>query len=123
MALYIAESHYHTVLHGTHDCDGIVGQGGGKEKIYLHVIPITDAEIAKMGPRIDEHGNKEHDRLALPDQEDWWIAIDGEKFWPGTLNPKVRSKCSYDGSTAARPSPLTDAEIAELRRVKAKLPL
>ncbi|NUP08949.1 MAG: hypothetical protein HOW73_23110 [Polyangiaceae bacterium] len=122
MALYVAESYNYTIEHGGHVSMGVVGAGGGSEKIYLHVIPITDAEIAKLRARVDESGNKQHDRLALPDREDWWVAVDGEKTWPGSLSPKVRSKSSFDGSSAARPAALSEAELTELRRLKVKLP-
>lgn len=118
MAQYIAESYNYTLEHGGHDSQGVLGTGPGSEKIYLHVIPIADTELGLLRARIDDDGNKQHDRLALPDRYDWWIAVDGEKTWPGSISPRVRSKCSFDGSSAARPTPLADAELAELRRLK-----
>ncbi len=89
MAYYLVESYHHVVDHKTATRGALgehVSRGSGaaksSEKIYLHVIEIADAEIAKLGPRVDEDGNKQHDRLALPRNEDWWVAVEGEHAWP-----------------------------------------
>jgi len=98
---------------------GVVGTGGGSEKIYLHVVPIDEAELKQLRVRIDEDDNKQHDRLALPGRYDWWLAVEGEKRWPGT---RISSKCALDENGAPRPLALTAAELSELERVKASLP-
>jgi hypothetical protein len=122
MPLYVVESYNKTIEHGGHEPYGVTGIGGGSERVYLYVISVTDAELARLRPRVDEDGNKQHDRLALPDRFDWWIAIDGEKVWPGTVSPKIRSRCSLDENGVPTPVPLDAEERAQLERLKAKLP-
>lgn len=122
MALYIAESYEWQVIHGGRTSQGVVGDGGGSEKIYLHVIEVSDAEVAQLGPRVDEHGNKESDRLALPRNEEWWIAVEGDKAWPKTVRPKLASRCALDAAGVPRPAPLGEADLATLRKLKADLP-
>ncbi|MBI4705732.1 MAG: hypothetical protein HY744_31960 [Deltaproteobacteria bacterium] len=115
MARYIAESYDYLVDDGVRRSEGVVGKHAGSEKLYLHVLEVADAEIAKLGPRVDEHGNKQHDRLALPRSEDWWIAVEGEATWPGTLRPPMRSQCRLVGGRPV-PVPLTEVDLALLRK-------
>lgn len=122
MGLYVVESYLKTIEHGGHDPYGVIGSGGSRETIYLYVIEISDAEVKRLRPRVDENGNKQHDRLALPDREDWWIAVEGEKVWPSTVSPRITSKCAVDEHGVPHPRPLSQSEIAQLERVKAKLP-
>ena len=87
----------------------------------MHVLEVSDADIARLRPREDEHGNKEHDRLALPSNEEWWIAVAGEKVWPKTFRPKVVSHCVVEGGRT-KPQPVSEEELAALRKVGASLP-
>src|SRR3954468_22839232 len=93
MAFYIVESYEFSVDHGGRDSKGAIGEYKGSEKIYLHVLPVTDAELGKLKPRVDDNGNVEHARLALPGNDVWWIAVDGEVFWPKLVRPRLRSTC------------------------------
>lgn len=122
MPLFVVESNLYTLEQGGHDSVGVVGTGGGSEKIYLHVVPISEAESRELAVRVDEDGNRQHDRLALPNRYDWWIAVDGEKRWPGTLSPRITSRCPPDAAGVPAPAPLSAAELGELARVKASLP-
>jgi hypothetical protein len=70
MPLFVVESFLSTLEQAGHDSRGVVGAGPGSEKIYLHVVSISDAELKALAVRVDEHGNKQHDRLSLPDRED-----------------------------------------------------
>lgn len=121
MALYVVESYDYSVFHAGRYSDGVVGKGGGSEKIYLHVLDISDADIGKLVAREDEHGNKQSDRRALPMNEEWWIAVEGDKAWPKTVRPKVVSRCVLDDDVP-RPAPLGEEELAALRKVGASLP-
>ena len=121
MALYIAESYEWQVLHDGRMSDGAVGVGHGSEKIYLHVIEISAADLARLGPREDEHGNKQHDRLALPMNDEWWLAVDGDKAWPKTTRPKVVSHCKLDGGMP-KAVPLSEEEAAVLVELGVTLP-
>ena len=74
---YLAESYEYAVDHGGRSSEGVVGDKLSpliREKIYLHVLPLSDAEIAKLVPRLDEDGNKQHGRLAPPGEESFCIA-------------------------------------------------
>jgi hypothetical protein len=122
MALYLAESYEWQVLHDGRMSQGVVGEGGSSERIYLHVIEVSDADAARLGPRVDENGNRESDRLALPRNEEWWIAVEGDKVWPKTVRPKLTSRCAIDASGAPKPQPLSEAERDVLRKLKAPLP-
>ena len=121
MSVYVVESYDYSILHAGSYSDGVVGQGGGSEKIYLHAIAIDDGDIAKLKARVDENGNKEHDRLALPRSEEWWLAVDGDKAWPKTTRPKVVSRCTLDDAGVPRPRPLDDDELAALRKLGVSL--
>src|SRR5512141_1700806 len=105
MALYLTESHQFSVDHGARASQGVIGEYKGKEKIYLHVLEVTDAEIAKLAVRVDEDGNEQHDRLALPGVEEWWFAVEGEAAWPGVYRPRLTSRCE-NVATKPRPVPL-----------------
>ncbi|MBW2527635.1 MAG: hypothetical protein JRI23_25865 [Deltaproteobacteria bacterium] len=120
MATYVVESYDYQVLHGGRMTDGAVGTGGSSEKIYLHLLELSDAEIAQLEPREDEHGNKQHDRLALPRNEEWWIAVEGEKVWPKTIRPKVVSRCDL-ATGAPVPKPVTDEEREALKKAGVEL--
>lgn len=117
MARYVVESTFFEVHHGAQRSKGVVGVGGGKEKIYLHVLELSDAEVAKLGPRVNEDGNRESDRRALPGNEEWWIAFDGERSWPGIVRPKVRSRCDLDASGAPTPHALDADEFDALAKI------
>lgn len=120
MPLYVVESYFHHIAEpGVKTTTGAVGQGGGSEKVYLHVMELDERTVASLAPRVDEHGNKQHDRLARPGDEDLWIAVEGEKVWPGTVRPKVVSRCTLPEGGKPVPRPITDEELAELRRVRA----
>ena len=121
VASYIVESYDYQVLHDGRTTDGVVGEGPGAEKIYLHVIAISDADIATLSPREDEHGNRQHDRLALPRNEEWWIAVDGERRWPRIPRPRIVSRCSLDGGVP-KPAPVTEEEAVALRKQGVELP-
>lgn len=112
---YVAESTSYAVEHGGRDSKGVVGDYKGREKIYLHVLPITDAEIQKLKPRVDEDGNVDHTRLALPGNEEWWIAVEGEAAWPKLVRPRVVSRCD---NIAVKPSPvpISDDDLERLRK-------
>lgn len=116
MARYLVESHEHTVEHGSQRTTGVLGEGPGSEKIYLHVLELTDAELAKLAFRVDDNGNRESHRLALPRNEEWWIAVEGEKAWPKIPRPKMVSRCGSDASGAPRPVALGDDDLARLKK-------
>lgn len=115
MSYYVAESTMYSVEHGGRDSKGVVADYKGREKIYLHVLPLTDAEIQKLKPRVDENGNTEHARLALPGVEEWWIAVEGEAAWPNIYRPRVVSRCENVGQKP-RPAALSDEDLARLRK-------
>jgi hypothetical protein len=115
MTWYLAESHDHAVEHGGRHSEGVVADVKGSEKIYLHVLALTDEEIARLAPRVDEHGNREHARLALPRDEAWWIAVEGEAFWPKLHRPRLSSRCAEQGGSY-RPVPLSEEDLRRLRQ-------
>jgi len=122
MAKYLVESYDWQILHGGHMSDGALGQGGGSEKIYLHVVEISDGESKQLVPRVDDNGNRQSDRLALPRNEEWWIAVDGDKVWPKTYNPKLTSGCEMGTDGIPRARPLSDEALATLAKLGVKLP-
>ena len=122
MPKYVVESYEWQVLHDGVMSDGVVGQGGAPESIYLHVLELPEETMQKLVPRVDVHGNRESDRLALPRNEEWWIPIEGRKSWPKTVNPKVTAGCRMGEDGIPRAQPLTDAQIAKLKKAGAKLP-
>lgn len=119
MAYYVVESHDFAVDHGGRSSQGVVGEYKGKEKIYLHVLLVSDAEIGKLAVRVDEDGNKQHDRLALPGVEEWWFAVEGEAAWPGIYRPRLTSKCA-DVATRPRPEPLAPEDLERLKKAGLK---
>ena len=122
MAYYLVES-YHFIVDNKTPTEGVVGEhvsrGSGakksSERIHLHVIEIGDAELGRLSPRVDEDGNKQHDRLALPGNEDWWVAIDGEFAWPKIFAPRIFS-CCIDVESAPKPAPLSESDLGRLRK-------
>ena len=80
---YLVESSYFTVSHGGRESEGVLGDTKGKDKIYLHVLPLTDAEVKALKARPDASGNADHTRFALRGRDDWWIAVEGQASWPG----------------------------------------
>lgn len=120
MSLYVIESGFHSLDEPFIRSKGnVLGVGPGKEKIHLFVAELDEKTIAKLRPRIDPDGNAQSERRALPDNEDWWIALEGEKAWPGIPRPKITSRCNYDASGAPVPRPLDEDDLAALRKVDA----
>ena len=122
MAKYLVQSSEWELWHAGVTTQGPLGDGPGSEKIYLHVIEVSDADIAKLAARVDEHGNREHDRLALPGNEEWWIPVDGKKAYPKTFNPKIVS-CAVTGSDGIpRAKALGEEELMALKKAGANIP-
>jgi hypothetical protein len=119
MAYYVVESYGFAVDHGGRSSQGVIGEHKGKEKIYLHVLPVADAEIERLAPRVDDDGNKQHDRLALPREDAWWFAVDGEVAWPGVYRPRITSRCA-DVASKPRPVPLAAEDLERLKKVGVK---
>jgi hypothetical protein len=119
MGWYLVESGDYTIEHGGRESAGVVAESKASETIYLHVITLTDAEIDKLGAPTDEHGNKRHDRLALPRNEAWWVAIEGEAFWPKLYRPRIASRCAEQGGRY-RPVPLPEEDLKRLRQAGVK---
>ena len=115
MTYYLVESYFHRVEHGGRSSAGVLGEHKGREKIYLHVLPIADGELGALAPRVDEDGNKQHDRLALPRNEDWWVAVAGDVSWPRVVRPKMVSHCT-DVALRPRPAPLSSDDLQSLRK-------
>lgn len=114
MAYYVVESHDFSVDHGGRASQGVVADYKGREKIYLHVLPLSDDEIKRLAPRVDEHGNVENSRLALPRDEVWWIAVEGEAAWPNVYRPRIVSHCDLSGGGKPKPVPLSPEDLARL---------
>lgn len=114
MAKYLTESYDYLVDHGGRRSEGVVGDHRGSEKLYLHVVEVSDAEIGQLTARVDENGNKQHDRLALPRNEEWWVAVDGEARWPKIGGYKLVSCCAVDGTGIPTPRPLSEDDLARL---------
>lgn len=116
MAYFVCESYDHAVDHGGRSSQGVLGEPLSpllEEKVYLHVLPLTDAELKRLAPRRDEDGNRQHGRLALPGDEVFWIAVEGEFAYPKVFRPRIVSRCA-DGPTGPVPVPLSDDERARL---------
>jgi hypothetical protein len=114
MAHYLVESYAFTIDFGGRSSQGVVGEYKGSEKIYLHVLEIGDADVARLATRVDDDGNKQHDRLALP-REEWWVAVEGEVSWPKVYRPKLCSRCENVGAKP-KPVPLSADDIARLKK-------
>lgn len=115
----IVESVDYVVEHGGRRSEGVVAEVTGSERLYLHVVELSDDDIAHLQPRVDEHGNRQHDRLALPRTEEWWVAVEGEATWPRLFRPKLRSRCT-DVASHPTPAPLTKDDLARLRKAGVK---
>jgi hypothetical protein len=115
MSFYVVESYDFQVEHGGRKSRGAGPLSAGSEKLYLHVLPLTDDEVRKLAAREDDDGNKDHARLCLPRTPEWWIALDGEVAWPGIFRPKITSRCeAADGPP--RPVALSPESIAALKK-------
>ena len=121
MAKYLVESYDWQIIYGGAQSDGALGQGGSSEKIYLHVIEVDDATIKRLVPRVDEAGNRQSERLSLPNDDVWWIAVEGDKAYPKTMNPKITSRCAMGQDGIPRAQPLGDAQIAALKKAGARI--
>jgi hypothetical protein len=119
MAFYVVESYQFSVEHNGRDSQGVVGENKGSEKIYLHVLPLTPADLAKLAVRVDDNGNKQSDRLALPNRDDFWVAVEGEVAWPKIYRPRITSRCENIG-TKPEPVALTDEDLERLRKAGVK---
>lgn len=115
MSWFLVESYDYSIDHGGRDSAGVVAEAKGSERIYLHVIALSDAEIKNLGPRVDEHGNKQHDRLTLPRNDAWWIAIEGEASWPKLYRPRLTSRCAEQAGRYT-PVPLSEEDLQRLRQ-------
>lgn len=121
---YLVESYLSGIDHNGRSSIGVLGDPldrSIKEKIYLHVLPVTDREIALLGPRVDDDGNKQHGRLAPRDEIAFWIAVEGEIAWPRVLAPRIVSKCELDAKGIPRPVPLDAAALERLRKAGLQL--
>ena len=63
------------------------------------------------------HGNKQHDRLALPRNEEWWIAVEGEVSWPKIHRQKISSRCVQREDGGWQPVALSEEDLGRLRQV------
>lgn len=113
--LYVVESYHHAVSHNGRASRGVIGAHQGGEKIYLHALPLSEADLKGLAPRVDEHGNRQSDRFAPPRVEEFWVALDGEVLWPKLGRVKVRSGAQIRGARV-EPTPLTAAEFDALRK-------
>jgi hypothetical protein len=114
VAHYLVESSDFSVDHDGRTSQGVIGEHKGKEKIYLHVLQVADSGLLRLAPRVDEQGNRQHDRLALPTIEEWWFAVEGEAAWPGIYRPRFTSRCT-DVATKPRPVALSAEDLERLR--------
>jgi len=114
MAKYVAESYEYLVDHAGRRTEGVVGEHRGREKLYLHIVEVSAIELSQLSARVDENGNKQHSRLALPFNEEWWIAVEGEARWPKLGGHRLMSTCTVDDRGIPRPRPLSDDDIARL---------
>jgi hypothetical protein len=118
MALYVCESYDHAVDHGGRSSQGVLGEPLSpqiKEKIYLHVLPLSDDDVKRLGARRDDDGNAQHGRLCLPGDDAFWVAVEGEVAYPKVFRPRVVSKCA-DGPKGPVPVPLAADELERMRK-------
>lgn len=120
MAKYLVESYDWQINYLGEHSDGALGQGGGSEKIYLHVLDIDDDTIKRLVPRVDDADNRQSDRLSRPNDDEWWIAVAGDKAYP-KINPKLTSRCSMGQDGIPRPQALGDSQLASLRKAGARI--
>ncbi len=119
MSLYVVESYEFSVEHNGRESQGVVGENKGSEKIYLHVLDLGAADLAKLAVRVDDAGNKQHDRLAIPGRDDFWVAVEGEVAWPKIYRPRITSRCDNVGSKPV-PAPLSAEDQARLVKAGVK---
>lgn len=119
MSLYVCESYEFSVEHNGRESQGVIGENKGSEKIYLHVLDLTDADVTKLAVRVDEDGNKQHDRLALPRRDDFWVAVEGEVAWPKLYRPRITSRCENVGSKP-KPAAISAEDLDRLRKAGVK---
>ncbi len=119
MSFYVVESYEFSVEHNARESQGVVGENKGSEKIYLHVLELTGPDLAKLAVRVDDAGNKQHDRLALPGRDDFWVAVEGEVAWPKLYRPRITSRCDAVGSRPV-PVPLSPDDLDRLRKAGVK---
>lgn len=115
MSLYVVESYEFGVDHNGRSSQGVIGENKGSEKIYLHVLSLTEADLKKLAVRVDDNGNKQHDRLALPGRDDFWVAVEGEVAWPKIYRPRITSRCENVGSKPV-PAALSAEDIERLKK-------
>lgn len=121
---FLVESYLSGIDHNGRSSVGVLGEPldrSIKEKIYLHVLPLNAGELASLGPRVDDDGNKQHGRLAPRDEIAFWIAVEGEFAWPRVLAPRVVSKCALDAKGVPRPVALDAATLERLRKAGLQL--
>jgi hypothetical protein len=116
---FLVESSLFRVSHGPRESEGVLGDTKGSERIYLHVLPLTDAEVKALKPRADEHGNRDHGRFTLKGHDEWWIAVEGEASWPHVFRPRLTSRFK-DTEMGTLPAPLTETELGLLRNAGLK---
>jgi hypothetical protein len=98
------------VAHGGRESEGVVADSK-KAKIYLHVLPLSDADVRNLRACLDANGNADHTRFALRGRDDWWIAAEGEASWPGIFRPRLTSHLDENLAPAA----LSPGELGLLR--------
>lgn len=118
--LYVVESYNFEVRHNGRASQGALGEHRGSEKIYLHVLPLTTADIAQLATRVDEHGNKQSERFAIPRNDDFWVTLEGEVLWPKLPRAKIRSRVTFAGRKV-QPVALTADELTALRGAGVKV--
>ncbi|MBK8256831.1 MAG: hypothetical protein IPK82_29685 [Polyangiaceae bacterium] len=119
MAYYVCESYDFSVDHNGRESQGVVGDNPGSEKIYLHVLPLSDQDLTKLKVRVDEFGNKQSHRLALPGRDDFWVGIDGEVTWPKIVRPKLGSRCDVSSGKPV-PAALSADDVERLKKAGVK---
>lgn len=113
--LYVVESYQYAVTHNGRASRGVIGAHSGSEKIYLHVVPLSEADLKSLATRVDADGNRQSDRFAPPRVDEFWVTLDGEVLWPKLGRVKVRSSAQVMGNRVV-PTPLTAAELDALRK-------
>jgi hypothetical protein len=113
--LYLVESTLFHISHAGRESDGAACKTKSGQTLYLHVIPLDDAEVKKLRARKDGAGNADHTRFALPGRDDWWIAVEGEVSWPGVFRPRITSRFQ-DTDMGSMPAPLSAAELDLMRK-------
>jgi hypothetical protein len=114
-AYFLVESSYFNVSQADRQSQGVACQTKSGQTIYLHVLPLTDAELKKLRAKKDDAGNADHTRFALPGRDDFWIAVEGEVAWPGIPRPRLTSHFQ-ETDLGPMPVALTTAELELLRK-------